>query len=500
MTQPISDGEPYDSAVFTSKIDSYNAVLNRSPSEIIEIPWSLDNYTQCPQLPDEIQSLMIDFFIANTKSSMDFRMKICRTLVFFMSSFSVCVANGLAAEIFCVFCKDDNWGIRKMCALNIPEVSAVAGGKIKKMLVGVFKNLTVDKNLLVAQAAYFSLGKFLFYMDNLEESLIKCAEFISLSDYPQAAQLAYYLPGIYRKFIDWRPQIYDIWVNLLNNPQSSVRAKATGTFSFFLSNLNQSTCNSLVPIYKNLLRDTDIVKIEAISNLGLFICKIEPSLQQQFLGTYKRIQTYNLNWRINVKIAKNLLKIAKSVSVNLWMQEILPISLLLCEEKTDAVRIKAAKALGNIIKDIWGINNEWDSEIQMSIGRMMTKGYKIRIVLAYVAGICCGIGLFRKIFSDLCFDEVVNVRIACSIVASKYRLGKYLDILADDEEEDVKSMLKNHVSLKTNKDYVIAPCKSQDITNEFEDAYEYFEDSGNINDWVKVTKIIEEKNVFKAFS
>ena len=155
--------------------------------------------------------------------------------------------------------------------------------------------LANDKNPLVFQSAYSSLGKFIYYFSVWNEFLIDQAVLLSKSTFSQSAELAYYLPGICRKFLPYKEKIIEILIFLLENPQSFVRAKAVGCLEFFIRNLKSNFCNKIVPIYTNLLRDLDTVKIKAIKTLPFLLQNIENSSHSLFFGTFRRIQTNTNN-------------------------------------------------------------------------------------------------------------------------------------------------------------------------------------------------------------
>jgi hypothetical protein len=98
---------------------------------------------------------------------------------------------------------------------------------------------------------------------------------------------------------------------------------------------------------------------------------------------------------------------------------------------------------------------------------MISENYKIRAALAYISGICVEIKFFEDIFQRLCKDKIVNVRVACGIVARKYKIDSFVEILANDLEKDVKESLYNQKNHCKNNDCVLIPCKYQYINHGF---------------------------------
>ena len=146
--------------------------------------------------------------------------------------------------------------------------------------------------------------------------------------------------------------------------------------------------------------------------------------------------------------------------------------MLLCYEKAECVRLKAAKAVGYLIKDIWNINFQWDNEIKNDILEMKKKNYQIRISLVYIAGICIQIKWLEDLFFALCIDKIINVRVACAIVSNRYDLIKYKLLLKEDQEIDVVQA----INTKYKKDYrnklMLSSVQNRIIGDSFENVYQ----------------------------
>ena len=466
MQVPI-DREPYEPPAIVYKIKASDLIKGTNITILIDTPWESDLYINDYKFPPGLEEEYLSYIDQNLKSSMSIRLKLARSLSFFLVSFSYQALHTTVPHLLNNFCSDSNWAIRKVCALQISPLLGKIPLSHHPLQITNFHKLLQDKNLLVKQSACSKLGQFLYNLHVLTEDLISTATDLCKSDLPQISELAYYLPALYRKFAGNRRKIFEMLLLLLENSQSHIRAKAAGTLVFFIQNIEKENSNQLVPIFTNLLRDVDIVKIEAIKSLGGLLQRIDPEYKDNFMGTFRRIQTYNLNWRVNKTIASSLLRIARNISVHLWMQELWRISVVLCHYSAETVRIKAAKTVGHLAKDLWGISAEWDSEIKHDIESMQEENYKIRIALAHILAICIKIKWAEEIFEGLCNDEVINVRAACGIVVNKYDIEKYKEGLRNDEEIDVRDTVGIALVREKDNKLTLLPCRDTDIGNNF---------------------------------
>lgn len=485
----LNDGEPYELPELNAKTNALKVLESENIETVINTQWDSGIYYISSNFPEALEQEFIKYFNARPNNSAEIRFKILSFLCFFIHSFSLKFVHTTAYKIFLEMCKDDYWAIKKKCSACINGMLELMPMCCHTELINYFKEFLNNKNLLVRQSAYNSLGKVLYSALNLDASLLEHAEELSQSDNPQAVELAYYLPGILRKYPDQAEKILSILKNLLNNIQSLVRAKATGTLGFFITNVPKSLYNELIPIYLNLLRDIDIIKIEAIKNLGVLLKSIDNQYKSQFLGSFKRIQLHNLNWRINKNIAKSIISVANGISIEIYMQELWKTALALCYEKAEVVRLKAGKGLGNIIKDVWGISFKWQDQIKKDVLSMLTQSYKTRIVLAYVTGKCIQIQFCEEIFQNLCCDVVSNVRIACALVVSKYSISKYKQLLLKDLDFEVRHLAGLEKVTKFKYDYLIVPIKDNNYLDGFDLVFSDQDERNDLCDYNLTGKI-----------
>lgn len=460
MSTIIGDGEPYEPEQPTQKLD-LNSALTTSPVEdLITINLSLQNAIIPPKLSQNSEANLKLFSNTQIRST-EHKLNFTQLLFLLLPSLSDPSLQTWFFPIFICYSKDEYFSIRKLCALNIGKYLNTVPEKFHRNLLEVFSRFMVDKNVLVVQAAFSSLGMMMYCLSDLDDRVLHWAQMLSCSDLSQAGEFAYYLPAVYRKFPLYRESLLGIWKSLLKNPQSQVRAKAASTLAFFIRNSSVDTCLAICSTYQNLLKDTDIVKVEAISHLGSLLEKIPESTQSQFLGIYRRIQTYNLNWRVNLKIAKSLVQIAKNLKIEYWVQELWQVSMALVQDNSEIVRMKSAKALGIILKDLWNINQQWDITISQDLTKLLIGSYKKRQVLAYICGVCSEIDWFYKILLILVADSIIDVRLAVATIACEYSISPLLEKLKTDKSPSIQSLIsKKQISWQKSK-------KSFSICKEF---------------------------------
>lgn len=471
MSGIFGDGEPYELEQPVEKVDLDSALILTPINELVTFDLSIKNCT-IPQKISKKGELNLQNFSNKQIRLTEHKLNFCQLIFLLMASLSSLSLHTWVFNLFINFSKDEYFSIRKICALNIGKFVNLMPEKFHYKFLDVFSRFMVDKNVLVVQAAYSSLGIFMYSLVTLDNRVLHWAQMLSCSDLAQACDFAYYLPAIYRKFCEHRESLYGIWKSLLKNPQSQVRSKAASTLSFFLKNSSPEVCMSLVTYYQNLLKDTDIVKVEAISHLGSLLEKLPESTQSQFLGTYRRIQTYNLNWRVNLKIAKSLVKIAKHLKIEYWMQELWQVSLSLIQDNSEIVRVRSAKSLGTVLKDLWNINSQWDEIIKNDLLKFLQGNYKKRQVLAYICGVCSEIQWFNQILSILQADKYPDVRLAVVTVACEYSIQWLKDSLMSDISLSIQSLVSKKSLKYKNKKKSFSICKEFTIDlSEFDEIY-----------------------------
>jgi hypothetical protein len=434
----VTDGEPFEVEKIPEKVDLNLFIQGKTVKEVVSFGFSRDSFFFSSGFDEDFENDYGKILVSSLSN--DLRLKTCGFLFEAFDAFSKRFLRRNAWKAFHGFSRDEYFCVRKVCAANVFKFVKVLEIRMHGAVVDAFQRFMVDKNLLVVQAAYSALGIMSYMLSEMDDRVVHWMENLSCSDLNQACDLAYYLPAIYRKFPSHRPSLLKVFRSLLKNPQSSVRSKAASTLSFFLKN-TENPCDFFLSTYQNLLKDTDIVKVEAISNLGIFLEKIPESLQSSFLGTFRRIQTYNLNWRVNLKLAKSLINIAKNLKIDFWMQELWQVSLALCHDRSEVVRVKSGKSLGKIIKDLWNLNEDWDAVIKKDLESLIgSPCYKDRQVAGYLFAVCHDIGWFAQRLERLLNDPVVDVRIVLAKVAEKFKISSLQEKLLNDSSTVVKEI------------------------------------------------------------
>lgn len=471
MSGIFGDGEPYELEQPVEKVDLDSALLLTPINELVAFDLNIKNCS-IPQKISEKGEKNLKSFSNQQFRLTEHKLNFCQLIFLLMNSLSSQSLHTWVFKSFINFSKDEYFSIRKICALNIGKFVNLMPEKFHYKFLDAYSRFMVDKNVLVVQAAYSSLGIFMYSLVTLDNRVLHWAQMLSCSDLSQACDFAYYLPAIYRKFPEHRESLFGIWKSLLKNPQSQVRSKAASTLSFFLKNSTAEVCVSLASYYQNLLKDTDIVKVEAISHLGSLLEKLPESTQSQFLGTCRRIQTYNLNWRVSLKIAKSLVKIAKHLKIEYWMQELWQVSLSLIQDNSEIVRVRSAKSLGTVLKDLWNINSQWDQIIKSDLSKFLQGSYKKRQVLAYICGVCSEIEWFREVLSVLQADKLPDVRLAVATVACENNIQWLKDSLISDKSVSVRSLVSKKTQNYKNKKKSFSICKEFTIDlSEFNEIY-----------------------------
>ena len=368
--------------------------------------------------------------------------------------------NKKVLPVFVKLCSAENSIVKKECSDVIGKLAHFASSKERKTrLLEVFIGLLQNSSNFVREASQKQVGRFLSELGYLDCFLLKEYKQAAMQNKEPAVMCAYYFPEVLRTTKNWS-ELLQVFQSLAANPQSQVRIIIAAAFPLILKNLADKDVRIVVSIYKHFLRDVDEVKIKALKGLPLILQKIDRTKRMEFLDIVRRIQKFNLNWRIRNTVAKKLAKIARNYNLSVWAEHLWEVGLGLAYDDFAAVRTSVCGSLGFMFKSLWNIRSDWNSQLLQSVSQLaQSQSYQDRITfLKFAKSLTGSIDNFSEIktlIQELCTDTVVNVRICCSELV-KEGLGKntfwstLASILNSDCDWDVVLTLKG-ASLSTAK-------------------------------------------------
>ncbi|CAG9318888.1 unnamed protein product [Blepharisma stoltei] len=432
-------------------------------------------------------------------SHLNVKKKAIKTLGILAGSVSL---NAFISDIYPLYlylCTNENWSVRKICASILGEIASKANFKAQKTtLLETYYLLLWDSVLMVKQAARSQIGRFLYETRSNDALILK--ELINLiSDQNESSiETMKFLPSIFRNNKVKEEWMIDRIIQISNSSNSIVRGSLVGILKYFSRNCSHESLKEIIPIFKDLLRDVDLVKIKAIKILPDFLQHLDLKDRIEFLSILRRIQMNQVGIRIKKSLGKILKDAAKLFPNNITIEKIWPIITALLNDKNTIVRQVSSFSIGAISELLWNSSQNFDEEIQKFFRNSAgSESYQFRLNFVWslrkIKNISCFGEWLLNIFYKLCEDSIISIRIACAQHV-KIMLGRnnlYIwkraaFILNSDPEWDVIYFLKENSQIQKKKkfEYSIIPPKRLPKLNtdpDWELVYASNTDSSSIN-------------------
>ena len=104
----IKDGEPYDLPQIKPKINAIGIIMNDMENSVLTIDWDSEFYYAALSFSEKFEEKLIKFIEKNLNSAIETRLKLAKTLNFFLNCFSFNFVKDKVLPIFSAFCCDSH--------------------------------------------------------------------------------------------------------------------------------------------------------------------------------------------------------------------------------------------------------------------------------------------------------------------------------------------------------------------------------------------------------
>lgn len=368
------------------------------------------------------------------------------------------------APVFRQFARDDVWSVRRAVGQTLTKMASCLTPNAFDELVGdVFEPMANDVSYQVRTAALENLGPLISALGGARTSASLVDHFVSASraessqgssasgDGLQLA-CAYNLPGVALALGRARwGEIREAHATLADSVQWRVRRTVACSLHEVAKILGEDLCESdLTSIFEETLKDTDEVRIGAVSRLSDFLRELPKEARVERLRLITEIgQNQNHatvgNWRLRCALAEQLDDLSGMVSQHDNEQYVLPLALRLLRDPVHAVRAKTVSGLGAVLHNTAGVEatSTWRTgvvgETVSNLKLMATNHESWMDRQAYVQ--MCGV-----------FASVVDPRVVIE------ELVPLLLMTADDAVPNVRRELASTIAnMQTNPSYATLP-------------------------------------------
>ena len=270
----------------------------------------------------------------------------------------------ILAPSFCELTRDGVWTVRKACAEEITALSkCVSSETFTELAPELFEPMANDVSFQVRAAGLESLGPLIAELgrEYASESLVD--HFVSMAESaggPGGLQLAcaYNFPGVALTigYERWG-EIRDAYLTLSSSVDWRVRRTLACSMHEIAKILDGETAEAdLLPVFEDMLCDTDEVSLGAVNHLAEFTRELSPKARMMHLrllpgvGVTDRKDSIG-NWRLRAAMAGQLETLSSVLPASANEETILPMLLRLLRDPASAVRSKAVAATGGVLRN-----------------------------------------------------------------------------------------------------------------------------------------------------
>ncbi|KAL3859973.1 hypothetical protein ACJMK2_010151 [Sinanodonta woodiana] len=271
--------------------------------------------------------------------------------------------------------------------------------------------------------------------------------------------------------------------NLYETLAADMQWKVRRTLAFSIHELavilgDAITRRDLVPVFDGFLKDLDEVRIGILRHLADFLKLLQPNTRRQYLIKVQDFMNVDnqRNWRFRLELAEQLVLISELFMAKEICEHLLPLGMLLAEDKVAEVRHEALRLIGGILRRLNASQEE--KLMRYLINQVMgkfahnQKWNKRQLFVQLCEAILKEESLSCEQFAKelmasllkLGQDPVPNVRINVARCMSSYivnrdyftssknpfheELLKILQSLQSDSDRDVRFFCSSHVEMQ----------------------------------------------------
>lgn len=287
-------------------------------------------------------------------------------------------------DIFSSLANDPVWSVRKACADSLVGLSKSVGqDAFAAFAQELFETLANDVSLQVRTGMLENLGPLIAELgrERTSESLVD--HFVSMAESTGGSasglqlSCAFAMPGVALTLGRERwAEIRGAYDMLAHSVHWKVRRSLACSLHEMARILGSELAEAdLVPVFQEMLGDTDEVSIGVVNNLAAFMREIPPTVRLDHLHVLARIATPKSdvtigNWRLRAAMTEQLGDLSKILPASANEEMTIPLALRLLKDPASAVREACIAIIGLVLQNSSdGSLSAWRSG---QIGRAMS--------------------------------------------------------------------------------------------------------------------------------
>lgn len=280
------------------------------------------------------------------------------------------VLNGDDAEemlipLFCSLVRDSVWSVRKVCADNLVALTKCASRHVfVELATDLFVSLANDVSFQVRTASLQSLGPLIAELGNANTPKSLVDHFASMAEGNEGPgelnlACAFNMPGVAHTIGRERwYEIKDAYHLLAHSVNWRVRRSLACSLHEMARILGEETSEmDLLPIFEQMLSDTDEVRAGVIAYLAKFMSELSPAARLPHLHLLPDIVATDAtdvigNWRLRAAMSEQLGALSGILPAHANEETLLPLLLRLLKDPASAVRTKCIETAGVVLQNM----------------------------------------------------------------------------------------------------------------------------------------------------
>ena len=270
-----------------------------------------------------------------------------------------------AFDIFRTLASDPVWSVRKACADSLVGLSKSVGrDAFAAFAQEVFETLANDVSLQVRTGMLENLGPLIAELgrERTSESLVD--HFVSMAESTGGSasglqlSCAFAIPGVALTLgRDRWGEIRGAYDLLTHSVHWKVRRSLACSLHEMAKILGSELAEAdLVPVFEEMLGDTDEVSIGVVNHLAAFMREIPPAARLDHLHVLARIATPKSdvtigNWRLRAAMTEQLGDLSKILPASANEEVTIPLTLRLLKDPASAVREACIAVVGSVLQN-----------------------------------------------------------------------------------------------------------------------------------------------------
>lgn len=278
-------------------------------------------------------------------------------------------AEDMLLPLFCSLVRDPVWSVRRVCAENLVALSkCISRGTFERLVTELFESLANDVSFQVRSASLEKLGPLIAELGTANTSASLVDRFVSMAESSDGGQgvdlklaCAFNMPGV--AYTIGRERWHEIKVAydmLAHSVNWRVRRSLACSLHEMARILGEVMSEmDLLPIFEEMLGDTDEVSIGVVGNLTKFMSELSPAARLPHLDLLSDLgftdAAYMIgNWRLRAAMAEQLGALSGILPPHANEKTLLPLLLRLLKDPAYAVRAKTIEAAGVVLQNTVG--------------------------------------------------------------------------------------------------------------------------------------------------